>query len=586
MRVWVAGLVIIATQAAVGASTAFAGGIEYAGAGTQALGRGGAVAARADDPMVLMYNPAGLVELRGTQIMVNANLALMNACVDPIGYYGWGAYNGGKPSRFTDPRTGETQTLQLGRVSDVGPMENAYYNAPYDTVCMQEGVTPVPEVGLTARLGNRFGIGIGAIFPSVTPQGRWGADNGVIHGATGLRPAATRYMMINSGTVGVFPTLGLAYKLADWLRIGASFRWGIINVDNLSVAALQVGTTPANDTLVHVRATDWMVPEFTGSIHIVPFDAVDIVGGFHYQGDLDAPGTIDITTGEFDAAGVAHTTTNKVTGVHQKFPWSFWGAIRFASRLAPRPYDSGNNDLAITGGRVLHDAFQDERFDIELDVHYELNSRHQDLLLQFEPDQKVEFVSTEGSVSTLTFPDISMPNGTLIQKRWQDQISARLGGSYNIVPGVFGITTGVHYENRGVDPAYMQIDYWPLKRVGLHAGIRIRIAGSMDFHFAYAHIFQETLVVSAPMHENFDVIGARYVQDGTVTAIDKRVGVRTPDNPMPTPIEEVKPTAADGEARLTQNYSKELRGTPPYIINAGTYRSGIDVFSAGVTMHF
>jgi hypothetical protein len=38
---------------------ASAGGLEYTGPGTQALGRGGAVAARADDPMVLTYNPAG-----------------------------------------------------------------------------------------------------------------------------------------------------------------------------------------------------------------------------------------------------------------------------------------------------------------------------------------------------------------------------------------------------------------------------------------------------------------------------------------------------------------------------------------------
>src|SRR3954468_22065663 len=93
------------------AAGAQAGGLEYAGAGSQALGRGGAVTARADDPMVLAYNPAGLAELRGTQFLFNANLALMSACMEPIGYYGGGVYSGGRASILTDPDTGKQQTV-------------------------------------------------------------------------------------------------------------------------------------------------------------------------------------------------------------------------------------------------------------------------------------------------------------------------------------------------------------------------------------------------------------------------------------------------------------------------------------------
>jgi hypothetical protein len=550
------------------------------------LGRGGAVAARADDPMVLMYNPAGLVELRGTQLMLNANLALMNACVDPIGYYGWNVYNGGQPSRLTDPTNPNNKLdLQLGRMTPMGSPEQSYYESPYDTVCMQQGLTPVPQLGITARLTDRFGIGIGMIFPSVTPQGTWGSDSGIIHGAGGLRPAATRYEMTNSGTVGMFPTIGAAYKIAKWLRIGAAFQWGVINVDNRSVAGVQVGTTPANDLLVHVRAVDWFIPEFTGSVHIVPTDAIDLVAGYHYQSDLDAAGTIDVTSGSFDANLVPHTNANLVKSVRQKFPWRAWGALRYADRLAPRPLGDGNDDLNVTKGRTLHDAFQDERFDIEVDVQYEANARHRDLILEPVPGQKVEFESLVGAITTQAFPDPSMTT-TVVQKRWKDQISARLGGSYNILPGLFGVSAGIHYENRGVDPSYMQVDYWPLQRWGLHAGMRVRVASSIDLMFAYAHIFQETLVVGAPPHADYQTIGMQYVQTKTVTNIDKRSGPRgTAEMPQP-PREEVPPAAVDGEARLTQNFAKDLPGTPPAIVNAGTYRSGIDVFSAGVNMHF
>lgn len=566
------------------ADRARAGGIEYAGAGTQALGRGAAVAARADDPMVLMYNPAGLVELRGSQLMFNANLAWMNACVDPIGYYGWGVYGGGKPTRLTDPNTGATETLNLGRASQIGPAETQFYQGAYDTVCLNQGATPVPELAVTARLGSRFGIGLGMIFPGATPKGTWGSSNAVIRGAGGLRPAATRYMEIRSGTVGMFPTLGLAYRIADWLRLGAAFRWGIINVDNSTMAAVQVGTTPANDLLAHVRATDWFVPELTGSLHIVPVDAIDVVFGFHYQADLEAPGEVDITTGLYDATAKPLMQTNKVTSVTQKFPWSAWVALRYASRLAPRPSGSGHDDTnPDVGGRVL-DTFENERWDVEVDVQYEMNERHRDLTLFYVPHQQVRFESLAGSVTMQEFPDVTMPT-TNIQKRWKDQISIRAGGSYNLWPGLFGVSAGVHFENRGVDPAYMQVDYWPVQRLGLHAGFKVRVGGRVDLVFAYAHIFQETLTVSAPPHENFDKIGMQYAQTGTVTNIDKRVGV--PSSTMPlTPLEEPKPASSDGEARLTQNFAKALPGTPPVIINSGTYRSSFDIVSAGINLHF
>jgi hypothetical protein len=584
MRVWTAVLAIVMCQVIHKPSLVHAGGIEYAGAGTQALGRGAAVAARADDPTVLIYNPAGLVELRGAQLMLGANLALMRACVDPLGYYGWGAYGGGKPTRLTQAKSGQTLTLQLGRAGQIGPNEKSYYESPYDTVCLDQGVTPVPEFAVTARVSERFGVGFGLMFPSVTPQGYWGRPDGVIEGQGGLRPAATRYEQIGSGTLGLFPTLGLAYRIAKWLRVGASLRWGMINVDNTSIAAVQVGTTPANDILVHARATDWFVPEFTASVHIVPSDAIDVVGGFHYQGDLDAPGDIALTTGLYDAAGVPRTKVNQVTGVKQKFPWSTWLALRYAVRLAPRSYASGSGDLTATAGGRVRDAFEEERMDVELDVAYEMNARHRDLTIEYKPGQVAEFESTSGTVTMQAFPDPSMPV-TTIQKRWRDQISVRLGGSYNVLPGLFGVTAGVHYENRGVDPSYMQVDFWPLQRLGLHAGVRIRVARSIDVMLAYAHIFQETLVVGAPAHENFDVIGMQYAQTKTVNNIDKRVGVPSSSMPL-TPLEERKPASIDGEARLTQNFAKALPGTPPAIINAGTYRSSIDVFSAGLNVHF
>src|SRR3954451_24182393 len=138
MRALVIPAICIAVLVSVLASKAAAGGLEYAGAGAQALGRGGAVVARADDPMVLANNPAGLAELRGNQLMLDMNFALMNACVDPIGYYGWGVYGGGTPIRIPNPNGGDPLMVPLGMP---GAAADAYYKDPLDTVCMNQNLT-------------------------------------------------------------------------------------------------------------------------------------------------------------------------------------------------------------------------------------------------------------------------------------------------------------------------------------------------------------------------------------------------------------------------------------------------------------
>lgn len=570
------------------ATGAHAGGLEYSGAGSLGLARGGAVTARADDPMVLAYNPAGLAELRGSQVYISANLALMNACVDPIGYYGWGVYGGGTPVKFTDPATGQPVVLKLGE-TDQGA-EGAYYRGKFDTVCMDQGITPVPQFGITMRLSEALGVGIGMMFPTVTPQGMWGNEQGVISTPQGPRPAGTRYMMINSGTLGLFPVAGFGLRISKAFRIGGAFEWGIINVDNLSMAGVSAGTNPAGDILAHVRATDWFVPAFNASVHFVPTDAIDVVAAFRYQADLDAPGTIKLTTGVFSTTQVPHDTTNTVLGVQQGMPWKLRFGVRYADRFAPRPTGTGQNEARGLHGERIHDPFEDERWDVELDAEYQMNDRNKDQVIQYAPGQFVEFKSTTGAITKAAFPDETRPY-TAIPKRWQNQISLRAGGTYNILPGLFGISAGAHYETRGVDPGYMQIDYWPVSRIGLHMGVSLRVFRTFDFFASYAHIFQETIVVGAPPHDEAANIamayGAADRNSDAIQNIDKRSGV-PPSRAEPAPVleEDPKPANQDAQARVAQNVTKSTSTEPPYIINSGTYRSGIDVFSVGLNVHF
>jgi len=630
MRINALSLALLTSAMLLRAPTAHAGGLEYSGQGAQALGRGGAVTAKADDPMVLAHNPAGLAELRGSQFLLNLNLALFDACVDPAGYYGWGVYGGGRAStEFPDPETGVRTTIPLGTIDPVTkqPVTADYYSDPYDTVCLDQNITPIPQIAWTRRISQKLGIGFGFIFPAVQPGGSWGGRNGVIENDQGeLRPAATRYMGLSSNNLAMFPNLGAGYRILEQLRVGASLEWGVFGVNQFLMASALGGTAPTNDIIAHVKAQDWFVPALTASVHVVPTDNIDVVGAFRWQDDLNAKGDIDLTTGVFDAQFKSNTSGHiPITSLVNKFPWKMRLGIRYADRFAPRPTGTGRDEADAAGVDVIHDPLQDERWDVELDVQYELNSRNDKQVVtyyecdlpptdpnaatQCPPRRSIYFVpeAMGSNPQPLEFPHPSGPQDTQIEKYWKDQVSLRIGGTYNVMPGKLGLSAGAHYETRGVNPDYMQIDFWPVSRVGLHGGVTVRVYKSIDLVLSYAHIFQETIIVAAPDHQHRSEIYACYAPPpadpntpapqrtcnapaGQVRNIDKSAGppILNSDGTtsQPSVLEEKSQGARDGTAKLDQNLNRVANGEPPWIINAGRYRSHFDIIAAGVNVHF
>ncbi|MGD8861038.1 MAG: hypothetical protein PVI30_13605 [Myxococcales bacterium] len=580
---------------ALQAGTAHAGGLEYTGQGSQSLARGGAVTARAEDPMVLAHNPAGLAELRGSHLMLNLNLALFDACVTPAGYYGWGVYLGGDLSEIPDPNGGPSQTIPLKRIDmtdPTAPFPEAwdYYSDPYDKVCLDQNRTPIPQLGWTYRVSEDLGIGFGLIFPSVQPSGNWGAKfTGVIRGDTGeLRPAATRYQLLNSSNLGVFPNLGIGYRISEMLRVGVSLEYGLIAVNNYTMSAATGGTSPHNDIIAHIRAQDWFVPALTASVHLVPVDNIDVVAAFRWQDDVDASGEATLTSGVFNPAFfTANERGVKVNSVQQNLPWKLRAGIRYADRFAPRPVGTGFEEPDASTPEVIHDPLQDERWDVELDVEYQMNSRNERQFVDFGDMQRIEFAP---KMPMETPPTAAVPEDITIEKQWQDQVSVRLGGTYNVFPGRVGVSAGVHYETRGVNPDFMQVDFWPVQRVGAHGGVLLRLAKRIDLVFAYAHIFQEDIIVAPPAHANRgEIYQQEFVPTETVKRIDKTIGFQV-DRFMPEIGNEVREAPSqgtpDGTAQVVQQVSTVAQDQPPYITNAGKYTSSFDVLSVGVNVHF
>ena len=133
-----------------------------------------------------------------------------------------------------------------------------------------------------------------------------------------------------------------------------------------------------------------------------------------------------------------------------------------------------------------------------------------------------------------------------IKRNWKDQFVYRLGGDYNVVPGILALRAGVNFETRGVSPSYQSIDAFPARRVGLHGGLTFRI-GSLDLSFAYGHLYQEKIRV---LHTD--------ARDPTGTK-------RSPDRA------ELRAASPDVNTR---------------VVNAGVYNVSWNVFSIGLNQRF
>ncbi|MCU1282808.1 MAG: Long-chain fatty acid transport protein, partial [bacterium] len=59
-------------------TAAFAGGFEIPDNGTEALGRGGTFTAKADSPLAIQYNVAGLAKQRGTNLLFDSNIVIQD----------------------------------------------------------------------------------------------------------------------------------------------------------------------------------------------------------------------------------------------------------------------------------------------------------------------------------------------------------------------------------------------------------------------------------------------------------------------------------------------------------------------------
>jgi long-subunit fatty acid transport protein len=317
--------------------------------------------------------------------------------------------------------------------------------------------TPIFALGGMAVVGygmEDWSFALGVYGPNAAGAQRWPVTGG------------QRWMLVELEALIVYPSLSVAYGKTDKWGVGVTLQAAIQPSTKLSLvvdgtlggkqspyysetdvlATLSLSAPPAPTAIVGawLRPTPWL--EFGVSGRVMP-----IV--------LSSSGRVDLSNTEGGS---------KFTEAQLAVEGS---AARLELVIPP---------TARAGVRYRGLEGEVERFDVELNVVYEAWS----MMDQY----KVELDGLIKLFAAHEAPDV------IIDKRWRDTISVRLGGTYNLANLPLSLSGGAFYESAAVPNAYTHLDFPSFERLGLGAGVTGR-TGIVDWTVAYAHVFQETRVV-------------------------------------------------------------------------------------------
>lgn len=432
----------------LGASrAAHAGGFEIPDNGTEALGRGGAFVAKADDGTALEYNIAGLARQRGTRITLNGNFLFHGTEFTRAGSYP------------TDPST-------------------PYGGQPYPTIRDSNRIGALPFVAVTTDFGwfKRWTFGFGLYTPSSIAQHNYNIGPRAA-GATddppaevdlpgGVRaPGPARYDVARTNLLIVYPTLAAAVRLARWIDIGAAFQlvYSRLELSNASVTPLgacgQTGDYAGCDAYAEIRTTG-LTAAALASVMLHPTRWLDLGGTFRTPININTTGTLHATPPPIFPAPIPDQQATFRT----RMPLWFRVGARYVNR-----YRDGT-----------------ERFDIEGNFVYEHWSSETAAVLRVD------------NFTTPIDPNNPYVFTAAIRHNYRNTAGARVGGAYNFWLGertrIIG-RLGYYYDSSATRSADTRLDFNTFQKFGFTAGIGVRWTG-LTVNVAYAYVYSPPRTVT------------------------------------------------------------------------------------------
>ena len=462
------GVATLLSLTCVGPAWANGFNTEYPDNGARALGRGGAFAAKADDPTAIYYNPAGLaLQGPGLKLTVSANVVDLDHRFTPA------------PNTTALART----RIEFDTIEQSAPA----FVAPF--IAGQFGFESLPDWG--------FGFGIYGPaahgrhrFPNqLTIKGatntRTGAD--VTNSLIGNRDATLfpNGLVIETDLLQAFPTLSAAWRATDALSVGVSLQ------NSMLKAKIRKGVGGVAPSEVVIDVADYFAPTAILGLHYAASPAVElgltVRPGFRHE----AKGTGRL---RLFAECPNPEANGSCTGPQELGPYPY------GEDLQPEDADgTPNNDITFivdnptvvrAAVRYVHrdDRTAEEIFDVELDYVFEHNSVHQGYELIFDADQVDLQLPSGGQI-----PDVPLPALT-DRRNYKDTHSFRLGGDWRVLPGQLTLRAGATYETGAAPDEYTHLDFPALDIVSGHVGLGYDFGMiTVDVSYAYTHMFSRDI---------------------------------------------------------------------------------------------
>lgn len=434
-------LVLLATSVPTAAR---AGGFLVGESGSQALERGGAFVAKADDPTALWYNPAGLVNAKNIDVyvglnLINYDLTFQRKVTAPIN---------GEPTLF--PSAHNDATLQ-----------------------------PIPFISVVEKIGP-VALAQGIYAPSAFPNRDFPClrqENCTVDAAG--TPAPQRYDIVSQSVTIIYPTLGVAYAPIKQLSLGVSASWGIAKTSarNFPWTLTNHAEDPGFDADFEANATDNTVFKLSFGVQAKPTDYLEIGATFDLGGQFRGQGTGDATL------GARLQELQATTGL--PLPADIVPVADRDAQCAPGGTQSElktciNYDLPASAQVGVRYVFRDgagaERGDVEADFRWE----------GWGDGQDIEVV-VDGKDNTLLETRLKP---VYIRHGFRSTYSGRLGGAYRFAFGDKGLTAraGFGFDTAAAPDSWTRTDMDGRARQTFGLGAAFDMPGwRFDVGLAFVH---------------------------------------------------------------------------------------------------
>lgn len=450
------------------AGSARAAGIEDTVQGTLALGRA-AVVGRSDDFLATWLNPANLAGRDERQLGLELRLTHFAACYDR-------AYDPSASYRRPGALPGFLGTESVAEVCNRGPLG------------------PGLNLGWAQRF-TRWGWGLGVFTPAAgAGHTRWGnatvvtveprEDERYPPTLRGVE-APSRQMGIERTGMGAYLAAGLAWAPLPQLRLGVSVGVGMLRIAYSSVASTQGGSFLDQEILQALTVSDYAIPRTNVGVVVTPVAGFELFGTFVYQGDFDGRGHMDLTANGFREAPLRSCRDDppgprcRIEGIRLRAPFP-----RFE---------------ATAGMRVVG-----KHGDLELDLNWAQTSHvdaYRTTLYRDRPP-RVQLSSADDSQVEAYAPG----QRYAVPKRWRDTWTLRAGGDWNVLRDRLTLRAGISLASAAVATPYMSIDAWPVRKLGLHGGLTLRL-GDYRLSLAYARLLYDAVSVRVGEGRVREVVG-------------------------------------------------------------------------------